>query len=72
MAGRKIGSLWKGKEGSNAVLNGTIELLGEPLRISVFKHEKKPEGKDKQPDYDIVRYLDDVEQQPTQTEDVPF
>ncbi len=73
MALRKIGALWRGKEGSKAVLSGSIELLGEPIRIMVFKAEKKA---GKGPDYTICRALEDEKpsgaQGPTTDDDTPL
>jgi hypothetical protein len=57
MANPRIGSLWAGKQGSKALLTGAIDLLGEDIRIVVFKNDKKEEGS-KQPDYHIVRSKD--------------
>lgn len=60
MANSRIGGLWKGKEGSKALLSGSIDLLGEDIRVVIFKNDKK-EGK--QPDYFIVRSRDIKEAQ---------
>lgn len=59
MSSKQIGALWRGKEGSSAVLTGTIDLLGEPIRICIFNNEKE---KETHPDYRIVRFLDDKPQ----------
>lgn len=55
MAGSRVGSLWKAKEGSKSVLNGYLDVCGMSVRISVFKNtdEKKNE---KSPTYHIVSY----------------
>jgi hypothetical protein len=67
MAGQ-IGVLWSGKPGSKAVLTGTIDLLGEPIRICIFKNDKKE--KDSHPDYRIVRFLEsDKKYQPVKHDD---
>lgn len=58
---RNIGGLWKAKEGSKCVLSGTIDLLGQPIRIGVFKNENT-EGN--RPPYDIVRFPDDDKKEP--------
>lgn len=69
MAIRKIGSLWKAKEGQKAVLTGTIELLGEELRIGVYRNEKA-EGN--QPPYNIVRFTDDPNREPAPEQQSDF
>jgi uncharacterized protein (DUF736 family) len=54
MAGRNIGGLWTGKEGSKAKLSGVIDLLGLSIRVAIFQNtEKKNE---RGPDYSIVSY----------------
>jgi len=37
---KRIGAFWKAKEGSKAVLTGSIDLLGEEIKIGVFKNDK--------------------------------
>jgi uncharacterized protein (DUF736 family) len=78
MAGRNIGVLWKPKSESKSALNGTIELLGLTIRISVFKNsdEKKKENS---PDYKIVSYGIDLpkeekkeQQQGENSDGMPF
>jgi hypothetical protein len=59
---KRIGVLWKPKEGSKskAVLSGSIDLLGEEVRVVVLKNDRKE--KPSHPDFQIVRVLDDGEQ----------
>jgi uncharacterized protein (DUF736 family) len=57
MALRDIGGLYKGKEGSKMLLSGSIDFLGDRIRIGIFKNDRKE--KDSHPDYRICRVLDD-------------
>ena len=67
---KRIGSLWKPKEGQKAVLSGVIELLGQDIRVGIFKNDKA-EGT--QPPYSILRYPEnDSRDQQQQDDGVPF
>ena len=55
MAGRRIGGLWKPREGSKAKLNGTIDIMGLELRVSVFPNTDKDKHEDA-PAYHIVSF----------------
>lgn len=57
---KKIGSLWVAKDGQKAVLSGVIELLGQDIRVGVFKNAKV-EGN--QPPYAILRYPENNDMQ---------
>jgi hypothetical protein len=57
MSLKRIGALWRPKPGGKAALSGTIELLGESLRVVVLKNERKRNERD--PDYILHRALDD-------------
>lgn len=79
MAGSRVGSLWKSKEGSKAVLGGYIDVCGISIRVSVFKNTDENK-KDRSPEYHIVSYGIDMPkpdeqrqqiQSPAQ-EDLPF
>jgi uncharacterized protein (DUF736 family) len=71
MSTKRIGCLWKAKEGSKAKLTGIIELLGEELPIGIFTNEKK--DKPNQPDYNIVRFIqDDKQAEQTGQQEPPF
>jgi uncharacterized protein (DUF736 family) len=76
MSTKQIGALWKPTKKSRALLTGSIDLLGEPINIGIFKNEKKE--KENHPDYHIVRLLndkpapiDEFNQVPPQ-DDLPF
>jgi uncharacterized protein (DUF736 family) len=76
MSTKQIGALWKPKRDSKAVLTGTIDFLGEPIAVGIFKNENKE--KDNYPDYHIVRLINDrrssddgMDQRPPQ-DDLPF
>jgi hypothetical protein len=68
MANSRIGALWEGKKDSKALLTGTLDFLGEDIRIVVFKNDKKEAGS-KQPDYHIVRSKETAQGEPGATGD---
>ncbi len=51
---RQIGALWS-QSGDNDefIASGSIDLLGEPIPIGIFKNTRKEN--DNQPDYFVVR-----------------
>jgi hypothetical protein len=57
MSLKRIGALWRPKPGGKAALSGTIDLLGDSLRVVVLKNERKRNERD--PDYILHRALDD-------------
>ena len=57
MALRRIGALWRPREGGKAALSGVISFLGEDLRVVVLKNEQKKGPRD--PDYILHRSLED-------------
>jgi len=57
MALKRIGSLWRPKPGGKAALSGSLDFLGESVRIIVLKNEKKHGDRD--PDFVLYRSLDD-------------
>ena len=54
---RKIGSFWKAKGDSKCKLSGTIDFLGDNIRVGIMINDKKDNAK--APDYSLVRFLDD-------------
>jgi uncharacterized protein (DUF736 family) len=71
---KRVGVLWKPKEGqqTKSVLSGSIELLGEDIRVVILKNEKKEKAN--QPDYQIMRVLPGDEEKPDtpKGEQTPF
>ena len=57
MALRRIGSLWRPKPGAKVALSGTLDLLGDSLRVVVLKNEKKHGERD--PDFVLYRSIED-------------
>ena len=57
MALRKIGALWRPKPGGKAALSGSLDFLGESVRIIVLKNEKKHGDRD--PDFVLYRSIED-------------
>jgi hypothetical protein len=50
---KRIGAAWKGKQGSKALLTGSITVAGKKQRWMLFKNDHKPDGS-KEPDYVIL------------------
>lgn len=57
MSTKQIGALWKPTKQSKALLTGSIDFLGEPINVGIFKNDHKE--KENHPDYHIVRLLND-------------
>ena len=80
MALSKIGALWKTKKpGSKIVLNGTITINGEEVRVGIIKNDKTES--EKAPPYNIVTFDGDTQQPeapqtppepPPKDDDLPF
>lgn len=58
MALKRIGALWRPKEGGKAALSGVLTFLGEDVRIVVLKNQQKKNPRD--PDYILHRAFDDA------------
>jgi hypothetical protein len=57
MSLKRIGALWRPKPGGKAALTGTIDFLGESVRVVVLKNERRRNDRD--PHYTICRCFDD-------------
>jgi uncharacterized protein (DUF736 family) len=58
---KSVGSLWRGKQGSKAVLNGSLKVDGKDARILVFVNEERKT--DKHPEFRIAIEVDSKEQE---------
>jgi uncharacterized protein (DUF736 family) len=58
---KSVGSLWRGKQGSKAVLTGTLKVDGGDARILVFVNEERKT--DKHPEFRIAIEVDSKEQE---------
>lgn len=53
MAGQQIGVLWKEKEGSPALMRGSIDFMGLRVSVCLFKNESTKENS---PPFKIVSF----------------
>lgn len=71
MALKEVGGLWKKTDKHGKTYSsGQIEINGKKLTIMVFPNKGKKE--DKHPDAQIFVPVDDEEEQPEPSDDLPF